>query len=117
MTLANPPSNEVTEPEQDIFWNKARLPLEGLGHQSYHKTIDQQFVLTTRCAGENELEEITNNDWSNFWPMSERKPMINTASRTRNQSWIAQRLDPNTTGPKFKEMIPNDILLNSQTGT
>ena len=29
-----------TEPELAIFCNEARLPVEGLGHESSHKTFD-----------------------------------------------------------------------------
>jgi hypothetical protein len=38
------------ESELAIFCIKARLPLEGLGQQTSHKTLETQFPLPTRCA-------------------------------------------------------------------
>ena len=39
------------EPELTISYNQARLPVEGLGHQSGNKTLDIQFVLPIRYTG------------------------------------------------------------------
>jgi hypothetical protein len=39
------------EPESAISSNDARLPMEGLGHQPSHKTLDPQFILPTRYVG------------------------------------------------------------------
>jgi hypothetical protein len=42
-----------SKPEPAISCNQVRLPVEGLGHQSRHKTFDLQSVLFARCAGIN----------------------------------------------------------------
>jgi hypothetical protein len=42
---------ENIEPETAISYNQARLPMEGLGHQPSHNSLDPQFVLTIRCTG------------------------------------------------------------------
>jgi hypothetical protein len=39
------------EPELAISCNQARFPMEGLGQQPSHKTLDPQFVLPTGYAG------------------------------------------------------------------
>ena len=39
------------EPEVVIFYNKVRVLVVGLEHQSSHKTFDLQSVLPERCAG------------------------------------------------------------------
>jgi hypothetical protein len=40
---------EDMEPEMAIFYKPKRLPMEGLWHQTSHKTLDPQFVLHTEC--------------------------------------------------------------------
>jgi hypothetical protein len=40
-----------TEPEPTISCPQTRLPMEGLGHQSSHKTLAPQCVLPTGCIG------------------------------------------------------------------
>ena len=37
--------------EGHLDCNQTRLPVEGLGRQHSHKTLNPQFVLPTGCAG------------------------------------------------------------------
>ena len=50
MSPAKTPSNGDMKQEMAIYCNQARLPMEGVGHQPSHKTLDPQFVMPTRCA-------------------------------------------------------------------
>ena len=38
------------EPELAIFCNQGSLQVEGLEHQSSHKTFNKQFVLPAECS-------------------------------------------------------------------
>lgn len=63
---------EDTDPEPAISCKQARLPMEGLGHQSKHKTLDLHFVLPTGFADikvAQKLWDWLTNDWSNLKPM------------------------------------------------
>ena len=61
----------VVKPETAISCNQARLPIEALRPQANHKTINPQFVLSTRCAGikiEQKLREEPSNGWPSLRP-------------------------------------------------
>jgi hypothetical protein len=56
---------ENMESELDIFYNQAHLPMEGLGNQPNHRTINPYFVLPTRWTRikmEQNLREEPTND-------------------------------------------------------
>jgi hypothetical protein len=58
-----------TELEMATSCSQARLPMEGLGHQSSHKTFNSQFALSIRCAGikmEQKMMEWPSNDCLNL---------------------------------------------------
>jgi hypothetical protein len=60
------------EPEPVISSKQARPPVEGLGHQSSHKTLDPQFVLIAWSAGAKdgtEYTEVPTSDWTSLRPM------------------------------------------------
>ena len=46
------------EPEPAISSNQAQFSMKGLGHYPRQKTLDPQFVLTTRCAGKKDGAEF-----------------------------------------------------------
>jgi hypothetical protein len=47
-----------------VIYNKARLSMEGLVHQSSHKTLDLQFVPPARCTGVEDGTEFEG--WANL---------------------------------------------------
>jgi hypothetical protein len=57
------------EPKLASFINLTRLPVENLGHQQSHKTLDSQFFWHTGCTGlgngefeKKNLREVSKND-------------------------------------------------------
>jgi hypothetical protein len=59
------------EPEPSTFYNQARLPVVGLGHQPSHKSFNLQPALPARCAGAMVVQnsrEWPTTDWSNLRP-------------------------------------------------
>ena len=67
---------EDMEPELAIFYNQARLPVVGLGHQPRYKTFALQPVLPARRAGAmvaQSMWEGSTNDWSNLRPKSRER--------------------------------------------
>lgn len=112
------------EPELAISCNQAGLPVEGLGHQPSHKTLDPQFVLPTRCAGvkvAKKLWEQPTNDWSSLRPISWEGvyPPHHCPESQGLDSPESKETEPNMNGARthtLSVMIPNDILLYSQIG-
>jgi hypothetical protein len=51
------------EYEYIISYNQARIPVEGLGWQSSHKTFDLQFILPRRYEGIKTQQKLKK--WSN----------------------------------------------------
>lgn len=67
------------DPELFLSGSQARLPMEGLGHITSHKTSDLKFALPTRCARvkmEQKLREWLNNNWSSLRPMPSFPPVL-----------------------------------------
>ena len=58
MTLAKTPSDGGMESEIAISCKQIRLPVEGLGHQWSHRTLEPQFFLPERSTGVKDEPEI-----------------------------------------------------------
>lgn len=101
------------EPEPAVFYNQARLPKEGLGHQPSHKTFNLQFVLPIRYRGKDgaEIEGIANQCLVHvethamrgspllillviFWSTCRKEPRIITIREVSPRNWWKQMQRP-----------------------
>lgn len=108
------------DPEPATFYNQARLPVAELDinpPQNLPPTI-----CPTRCAGvkvTRNFWEWSINDWSNLRTTPWGSPCTTLPRWPETGSWIAKwpRVEPNMSGGKNRQRIPNECLIYLDTWT